>query len=157
MHAKLTQPFVAKARAQPGAERSLFWDAGMEGFGLMVTAAGHRSYVVQYRADGKSRRYTIKGPLISGQGTQAGQAVQGLVAEGRDPVTEKRKAKAEAANTLRAIAEEYLRREEKKKQLRSIGERRRIFERIHLPQARRTPDRQHQALRNRPANGSDRG
>ena len=133
MHAKLTQPFVTKAKAQPGAERSLFWDAAMEGFGLMVTAAGHRSYVVQYRSDGKSRRYTIKGVLSLAKARQQARRLQGLVAEGRDPVTEKRKAKAEASNTLRAIAEEYLRQEEKKKQLRSIGERRRIFERNIYP------------------------
>ena len=133
MHAKLTQAFVAKAKADAGAERSVWWDEGMESFGLMVTATGHRSFVVQYRVGGKSRRYTIKANQSLAKARKQARSVLGNVAEGRDPVTEKRKAKAETANTLRAIAEEYLRREEKKKQLRSIGERRRIFERNIYP------------------------
>ena len=49
----------------------------------------------------------------------------------RDPVAEQRKTQADAANTLRAIAEDYLSREAKS--LRSIEERRRIFERYIYP------------------------
>ena len=60
MHAKLTQEFVDSAKAPAGRERMIYWDASIESFGLMVMAAGHRSYVVQYRADGGTRRYTIK-------------------------------------------------------------------------------------------------
>ena len=56
MRTKLTPAFVQKARAEPGAECMLFWDMNMPGFGLAVTAAGHRSFVVQYRAGGRSRR-----------------------------------------------------------------------------------------------------
>ena len=133
MREKLTPAFVRKAGVKPGAERTIYWDAGMEGFGLMVTANGHRSWVVQYRASGSSRRYTIKGTLTLALARKHAKRVQGLVATGRDPVVEERKVKAEAINTLKAIAEEYLRREETRKQLRSIGERRRIFERNIYP------------------------
>jgi Arm DNA-binding domain/Phage integrase family/Phage integrase central domain len=136
MHAKLTKAFVAKAKAVAGAERSIWWDENMESFGLMVTAAGHRSFIVQYRAAGRSRRYTIKANQSLAKARKQAKSVLGSVAEGRDPVFEKReqrKRKAEEANTLKAIAEEYLRREEQKKELRSIGERRRIFERNIYP------------------------
>lgn len=132
MRVKLTTAFTKNAPA-PTSDRVIYWDAGMEGFGLVVTSSGHRSWVVQYRAAGKSRRYTIKGSLSLAKARKQARRVQGLVAGGRDPVTEGRKVKAEAANTLRAVAEDYLRREEKKKQLRSIGERRRIFERNIYP------------------------
>jgi hypothetical protein len=47
--------------------------------------------------------------------------IQGSVAHGGDPVKEERKKKAEAHNTLKAVADEYLRREEKKGELRSIA------------------------------------
>ena len=50
MRTKLTPTFIGKAQAAPGVERTTFWDAALPGFGLMVTAAGHRSYVVQYRS-----------------------------------------------------------------------------------------------------------
>jgi hypothetical protein len=41
---KLTPAFAQKARAEPGAECTLFWDMNMPGFGLAVTAAGQRSF-----------------------------------------------------------------------------------------------------------------
>jgi hypothetical protein len=133
MHAKLTKAFVAKAKAEAGNERSIWWDEDMKSFGLMVTADGHRSYIVQYRAHGRSRRYTIKANQSLAKARKQAKSVLGSVAEGRDPVVEKRKKKADEANTLKSIAEEYLRREEKKKQLRSLGERRRIFNRYIFP------------------------
>jgi hypothetical protein len=46
MRGKLTPAFVARAAVAPGATRTTYWDAAMPSFGLMVTANGHRSYVV---------------------------------------------------------------------------------------------------------------
>ena len=54
------------------------------------------------------------------------------MAQGGDPVSEGRKGRVDAANSLRAVAEEHLRREAKR--LRSIAERRRIFARYIYPQ-----------------------
>src|SRR5690242_19700036 len=133
MRLNLTPAFVKKANAQAGADRTLFWDARLKGFGLMITATGHKSWVVQYRADGVSRRYTIDGKLSLGKARKRAKQIQGSVAHGGDPVREERKKKAEAHNTLKAVAEEYLRREEKKRELRSLRERRRIFERYLFP------------------------
>ena len=48
MRTKLTSMFVEKAKAQPGAERTVYWDQELPGFGLMVTPKGRRSFVVQY-------------------------------------------------------------------------------------------------------------
>jgi integrase len=130
VHAKLTQAFVRKAAHKPdldrpAADRTIYWDEGMKGFGLMVTAAGHRSYIVQYRAAGISRRYTIKGSLSLKEAIKEAKTVQGKVAKDHDPVVERRRAEAAATNTLRAVAEEYLAREGKR--LHSRGERERIF------------------------------
>jgi hypothetical protein len=49
MKAKLTPTFVQNATAEPGAERTVYWDETMPGFGLVCTKAGHRSFVHQYR------------------------------------------------------------------------------------------------------------
>jgi hypothetical protein len=124
---------VKKAKVTEGAARTTYWDTGLRGFGLMVTATGHKSWVVQYRAKGVDRRYTVDGRLTLARARKKAKAVQGLVAEGRDPVEEERRKKAEPANTLKAIAEDYLRREEKKGELRSLGERRRVFNKYIYP------------------------
>jgi hypothetical protein len=61
MKVKLTPAFVKRAKAEPGEERTIYWDMAMPSFGLVVTAKGSKSYVVQYRLDsGKSPRMKLK-------------------------------------------------------------------------------------------------
>lgn len=128
---KLTAAFWKTATASPGAERTVYWDAGQPSFGLMVTAAGHRSGVVQYRANGVSRRYTLPHALgLEGARRQA-RAILGQAARGQDPVLERRKADATGKNTLRAIAERYLHREGDK--LRTTARRKADLERLIYP------------------------
>ncbi len=47
---RLTPGFVYKPPAPEKGDRVIHWDTELRGFGIMVTARGHRSYVVQYRA-----------------------------------------------------------------------------------------------------------
>ena len=129
--ARLTETLVKTAKAEPGAERTIYWDQSLPGFGLMVTSAGHRSFVVQYRAAGDSKRMTLNGKLTLKDARKEARAYLGSVAKGSDPLAERRKQAAEATNTLRSIAEEYLRRESGR--LRTIGERRACFERLVYP------------------------
>ena len=131
MRSKLTPAFAAKVRITPGASRTTYWDASIPGFGLMVTANGHRSYVVQYRAGGRSRRMHLKQGLTLRAARKEAKAILGAVAKGGDPLSERRKAKLAESDTLRAIVEEYLTREGGR--LRSITERRRALERHVLP------------------------
>src|ERR1019366_9429501 len=108
MRVKLTPAFVAKAKAAPDADRTIFWDQGLKGFGLMVTPAGHKSYVCQYRADGQSRRMAIKTVLTLEAARKEAKAVLGAVAKGKDPLNDRRKAEASAENTLKSITENWL-------------------------------------------------
>jgi len=108
---KLTPSFVMKAAADAGAERTLFWDETLPGFGLMVTKAGHRSYVFQYRAGNRSRRMTFPFTLGLDKARREARKAVGGVASGGDPLQERRKAEARAENTLQSICEEYIRRE----------------------------------------------
>jgi hypothetical protein len=48
MKVKLTPAFVLRA-PKPEKDRAVYWDEAMPGFGLMVTASGHKLFVVQYR------------------------------------------------------------------------------------------------------------
>jgi integrase len=131
MRTKLTPAFAQKARAQDGAERSLFWDAEMPAFGLVVTASGHRSFVVQYRAGGRSRRMTIDGVLGLAAARKQARALLGEVARDRDPLQERRSAVCLAEGTFKSIAEAYFAREGKR--LRTVADRRVALERLVYP------------------------
>jgi integrase len=129
MRAKLTPAFVAKTTTD--AERTTYWDEAMPGFGLMVTANGHRSYVVQYRADGRSKRMHLKNGLTLSAARKEAKAILGAVAKGGDPLGERRKAERTESNSLKAIVDEYLSREGSR--LRTVDERRSALKRLVLP------------------------
>jgi integrase len=80
----------------------------------MVTKAGHRSFVYQYRAGHRSRRMTFPVALGLDRARNEAKKALGGVAAGRDPLQEKRKIEAQAQNTLHSICNEYLRREGKR-------------------------------------------
>lgn len=131
MRSKLSPAFVASAKAEPGAERSIYWDQDLAGFGLQVTAAGHKSFVCQYRAGKRSHRIAIKATLRLGEARKEARAILGAVAKGGDPLTERRKADASASNTLKAVAESYFAREGKK--LRTVRDRQATLARLVYP------------------------
>jgi Arm DNA-binding domain len=131
MRTKLTPQFVASAKVEPGAERSIYWDDSLPGFGLQVTSAGAKSFVCQYRAGKRSRRLAIKATLRLGEARKEAKAILGRVAKGHDPLAERRKKEAEAENTLQSVCESYFMREGKK--LRTIGERQKALRRLAYP------------------------
>jgi integrase len=130
MRIKLTPAFVIRAPI-PKKDRAIYWDAGQTGFGLMVTKSGHRSYVCQYRAERTSRRMHLKPGLSLSDARREANAILGRVAKGGDPLGEKRKAAQASENSLRAVAEAFLKREGPK--LRSADQRRKVFERLVYP------------------------
>jgi integrase len=127
----LTPAFALRAKAEAGAERTIFWSERRSGFGLMVLASGRRSWVCQYRSKGRSRRATIDGKLSLSAAEKEAKKLQGLVAHGRDPVEEERRERLAQTNSLRAIAEEFFQREGKK--LRSNEKRQALFARHIFP------------------------
>jgi integrase len=114
MRAKLTPTFISKAAAEPGAERTVYWDESMPGFGLVVTKTGAKSFVYQYRAGFRSRRMTFPFGLGLEKARKEAKKALGGVASGGDPLQERRKAEATAENTFQSICEEYFRRDGKR-------------------------------------------
>src|SRR5260370_20490729 len=69
----------------------LIWDDDLPGFGLRVFSSGKRSYVIQYRTRGRSRRYTIgiQGAWAPETARREARVQLGRVAGGNDPVEDR--------------------------------------------------------------------
>jgi integrase len=103
-----------------------------------VTKKGHRSFIVQYRFHGFSQRMATDSVLSLDEARRWARRMLGQVANGISPLgqrrEERRKARAAASNSLKAICEEYLDREGKKQdKLRSLEYRRATLERLVYP------------------------
>jgi hypothetical protein len=133
MRVKLTPSFVAKAPRPVKGDRCIYWDQGMPGFGLMVTSAGHKSFVVQYRIWRRSCRMHLKGGLSFTDARKEAKALLGKVAKGGDPLGDKRRREAAAENTLQSVCDEYFEQEQRAGQLRTLDERRTVLERLVFP------------------------
>ena len=86
---KLTKRTVDAAKAE--AKDYFLWDDELPGFGLRVFASGKRSYLVQYRAGRRSRRYTIglHGIWTPETARQEAKVQLGRIAAGDNPAEER--------------------------------------------------------------------
>ncbi len=87
--AKLSKRTVDQA--QPSAKDLFLWDDELLGFGLRVFAPGRKSYVVQYRAAGRTRRFTIgpHGAWAPDTARLEARILLGRVAQGENPAEER--------------------------------------------------------------------
>lgn len=78
-------------QAEPGAADYFIWDDELPGFGLRVFRSGKRSYLVQYRAGGRSRRFTIgpHGVWTPETAKKEGRILLGRIAQGDNPAEER--------------------------------------------------------------------
>jgi integrase len=92
----------------PGPPQQFLWDTALRGFGCYVLASGAKTYVVQFRREGRSHRVKIgaHGPVTPDQARDAAKRLLGRVVDGADPNAEKRERRA--ARTVSAIADEWL-------------------------------------------------
>jgi integrase len=113
MKLKLDQKTVASLTLEAGRNEDFAWDTELEGFGLRLrrgVGKFRRTYVAQYRADGRTRRMTI-GPverLTPAQARERARQILGGVSLGGDPQAEKVKRRIESATTLRSVVDLYL-------------------------------------------------
>src|SRR5687768_11735669 len=122
---------VAVANAKPRARRIEIPDGGAKGLYLIVQPSGARSWALRYRLGGQPKKLTLGSVLtLADSETQPEKPTVGTpltlaaarklaadalhqVSTGKDPGQSKKAARLKnettAANTLKAIAEEYLR------------------------------------------------
>jgi integrase len=84
-------------------------DSTITGFGLRVTSAGAKSFIVEKRINGKSRRKTLGsyGHLTVEQARKEAMKFLGSVATGKDPIKEE-KAQQAKTTSLKDTFEDYL-------------------------------------------------
>src|SRR6266851_8163444 len=105
---KITKRVVDSAAATDG-KRLLLWDDELKGFGLLILPTGVKTYIANYRVGGRLQRQTIgrHGVLTPEQARDRARKILASVADGHDPVAEKREADR-AGMTIAELVELYL-------------------------------------------------
>lgn len=130
-----------------GSTRAYLWDDQLKGFGVMVTPAGARSYLVQYRIGGRgapTRRYTIGrhgSPWTADTARERARDLLEMVRKKIDPLDADRAKLAEAAASkedadryaLVTYSEMFIRRHAEARNLRSASDIRATFKRDIIP------------------------
>jgi integrase len=103
---KLTKRLVGTV--EPQSKGHVVWDDEFPGFGLRVYPSGKRSYIVQYRSRGRSRRYTIglHGVWTPETARREAEALLGQVAHGGDSAEEREEDRK--ALTIKQLCEKYI-------------------------------------------------
>jgi integrase len=102
---KITKRAVEAIPLPVGTARSYLWDDTLKGFGVMVTGAGSRSYLVQYQMGGRgapTRRATIGrhgSPWTAEKARDRATDLLELIRRGVDPVDEQRRQREAAEAT----------------------------------------------------------
>lgn len=131
MAEKLTDKMVRDLPV-PDAGNRIIYDTEVRGFGVRITAAGARSFVLNYRINGRERRHTIgQFPAWSVRAAREEAAtLKRDIDRGRDPLAEREDNRA--APTVAELADRYLSEHASaKKKPRSIEEDRRNV-RLHV-------------------------
>lgn len=107
MAEKLTDKLV-REMTPPATGNRIIYDSEVRGFGARITAAGGRSFVLNYRTNGRERRHTIGGfPAWSvRQAREEAARLKREIDRGYDPVGEREEARS--APTVAELADRYL-------------------------------------------------
>lgn len=88
---KLTKRYIESLLAK--ADDYFLWDEEISGFGVRVYKSGRKSYLVQYRAGGRTRRRSIgqHGVLTADEARREARNLLGEVARGGNPSEDRRR------------------------------------------------------------------
>jgi integrase len=128
---KLTDTGI-KRLPMPASDNAVTWDTAVIGFGVRVTAAGHRSFVLNYRTyAGRQRRYTIGSfPDWSVAGArEEARRLKRLIDQGSDPLAEI--AAERSAPTVNELIDRFVEEHLPRKRSKTQSDYRRMIE-LHI-------------------------
>lgn len=102
MATKLTKSVIDKAHYDPaGSQGQYVWDSVVQGFGLRLYPSGKKSFVIQYRVDGRLRFMVLGqyGNLTVDQGRKAAQINLAETLAGKDPAVARKQAREALSKT----------------------------------------------------------
>jgi integrase len=118
---KLTKRLVTSLQANPD-RAVVVWDTSVKGFGISVSRRGVKSFVLNYRADGQERRYTIGrfGEWTAERARDEAAQLKAAVGRGEDPLAKRRERRKQtdtapptvADLATRVLAEHYAKKSE---------------------------------------------
>lgn len=137
MPERLTDVFARKC-LPPNHGLLIHWDTEVKGFGIRLTPGGSKSFVVDYRADGRQRRMTIGAfPDWSvAAAREAAKAMKRQVDQGMDPMGDRHALRA--APTLQNLWDRYQEEYLPQKSARSQVDEKIMWSKIILPRFGRT-------------------
>jgi integrase len=119
---------------KPTDGNTIEYDGEIAGFGVRITAAGIKSFILNYRIHGRERRYTIGryGELTATAARARAIELRGMIREGRDPMEERNESRSDP--TMKDLADRYLKEyAEVKKRDSSLRNDRQMINRLIVP------------------------
>jgi len=107
---KFTSETVSDTQLPKGASDKIFFDDDLPGFGLRIRQGGSRTFIFRYQIGDLQRRMNlgVANERTLSQARKTAEKLQARVKLGEDPASTKAEAKATAAHTFKAVADEYL-------------------------------------------------
>ena len=110
--AKLQRTTISRrtVEALKAAKDTVYWDTELLGFGVRVYPTGRKVYVVQTRADGKTRRVTVgrHGVITAEEARRRAALIVARIKAGEEPIPKPMAAKLTNGPTVAGLAAVYL-------------------------------------------------
>ena len=105
--AKINKRTVDAAKTDPN-DHYFIWDEDMPGFGLRVLKSGKKTYQIQYRHGGRTRRMSLgmHGTVTPEQARRRAKTLLGSVADGENPA--EKRAIHRGVATVAAVCERFM-------------------------------------------------
>jgi len=112
---KLTKALLDKKEYDPdGAQVQYLWDTQLQGFGARLYASGKKSFVIQYRVEGRLRFMVLGqfGPFTVDEARKKAKTKLAETLSGKDPAKDRRQARHtfSTAPTLQQVFDYYVER-----------------------------------------------